>query len=330
MCNLYNITTTTEALRQFTKALRDRGGWNQPTLDIFPNVRAPVVRVAKDGQREITMLQWGMPTPPERVKGNYDPGTTNIRQPAYFHWRQWMGVENRCIVPATSFAEPSPRKDTNGKTPNVWFALGDDEPLFAFPGIWTRWQGVRRVRDGPGDFELFGIFTTRPNAVVAPIHDKAMPVILRSEEEIRGSPHRPTKPLSFKGRCPTRHSRSWRSPRKSETHRQFRSKRGRSRRNCLHSKPLFSRQVRLTTVHAFDTNTRSSRETVQLVRLGRSDTRANLIEMRSAAQRISWTCSLGRTVTSHRIRCTGRWSPTWLASQAHAIAPSKPTDKTSP
>ena len=184
MCNLYNITTTTEALRQFTKALRDLGGWNQPTLDIFPNVRAPVVRVAKDGQREITMLQWGMPTPPERVKGNYDPGTTNIRQPSYFHWRQWMGVENRCIVPATSFAEPSPRKDTNGKTPNVWFALGDDEPLFAFPGIWTRWQGVRRVRDGPGDFELFGIFTTRPNAVVAPIHDKAMPVILRSEEEI--------------------------------------------------------------------------------------------------------------------------------------------------
>jgi putative SOS response-associated peptidase YedK len=33
------------------------------------------------------------------------------------------------------------------------------------------------------EHELFGFLTTEANAVVAPIHSKAMPVILRSQEE---------------------------------------------------------------------------------------------------------------------------------------------------
>ncbi|TIW02673.1 MAG: SOS response-associated peptidase, partial [Mesorhizobium sp.] len=44
--------------------------------------------------------------------------------------------------------------------------------------------GVRRVKDGPGDFELYGFLTTKPNALIAPIHDKAMPVILTTREEV--------------------------------------------------------------------------------------------------------------------------------------------------
>lgn len=36
---------------------------------------------------------------------------------------------------------------------------------------------------GRGDADLYGFLTTEPNAVVAPIHAKAMPVILTTEEE---------------------------------------------------------------------------------------------------------------------------------------------------
>lgn len=43
--------------------------------------------------------------------------------------------------------------------------------------------GVRKVKDGPGDVELYGFMTTKPNAVIAPIHEKAMPVILTTMEE---------------------------------------------------------------------------------------------------------------------------------------------------
>ncbi|TIU18619.1 MAG: SOS response-associated peptidase, partial [Mesorhizobium sp.] len=54
---------------------------------------------------------------------------------------------------------------------------------FFFAGFWTRWQGIRKVKDGPGDFELFAFMTTKPNALIAPIHEKAMPVILTTWEE---------------------------------------------------------------------------------------------------------------------------------------------------
>jgi putative SOS response-associated peptidase YedK len=43
---------------------------------------------------------------------------------------------------------------------------------------------VKKVRDGEREFELYGFLTTSPNAIVAPIHQKAMPAILTTAEEI--------------------------------------------------------------------------------------------------------------------------------------------------
>ena len=58
-------------------------------------------------------------------------------------------------------------------------------PLFAFAGLWTRWRGVRGPKRAPvaGEHELFGFLTTKANAVIAPIHPKAMPVILTTPDE---------------------------------------------------------------------------------------------------------------------------------------------------
>ena len=53
-----------------------------------------------------------------------------------------------------------------------------------FAGFWTPWRGIKKVRDGEREFELYGILTTEPNAVVKPIHFKAMPVILTTPEEV--------------------------------------------------------------------------------------------------------------------------------------------------
>ncbi len=67
----------------------------------------------------------------------------------------------------------------------VWFALNKDWPLCAFAGIWTPWTGTRGTKANPveGDHLIFGFLTTEPNAVVAPVHAKAMPVILTTKEE---------------------------------------------------------------------------------------------------------------------------------------------------
>jgi len=49
MCNLYSMTASREAIRQFARALIDRTA-NQPPLPaIFPGQLAPVVRVGRDG-----------------------------------------------------------------------------------------------------------------------------------------------------------------------------------------------------------------------------------------------------------------------------------------
>ncbi|WP_127598255.1 SOS response-associated peptidase [Nitratireductor alexandrii] len=188
MCNLYNLTTAQQAILEWTRAMRDRAGNLEPSFDVYPNQPGAVVRNAPDGERELVRLLWGMPTPPERVKGKADYGTTNIRHPDYRHWQAYLGVEHRCVVPVTSFAEPSPKpgdKDPEtGIQRNYWFAAAEDRPLFFFAGLWTSWHGVRRVKDGPGDHQLFGFLTTKPNAVVAPIHPKAMPVILSTHDEI--------------------------------------------------------------------------------------------------------------------------------------------------
>ena len=79
---------------------------------------------------------------------------------------------------------PEPNPDT-GKKDIVWFALDDNRPLFAFAGIWTEFKGDRGTKSKPvaGPHLVYGFLTTAPNAVVEPIHPKAMPVILTSAEE---------------------------------------------------------------------------------------------------------------------------------------------------
>jgi putative SOS response-associated peptidase YedK len=47
----------------------------------------------------------------------------------------WLKPENRCLVPANSFAEYAPEPNPETKKDVVWFALNEDRPLFAFAGI---------------------------------------------------------------------------------------------------------------------------------------------------------------------------------------------------
>ena len=54
-----------------------------------------------------------------------------------------------------------------------------------FAGIWTEFKGDRGTKSKPvpGPHQVYGFLTTSPNAVVEPIHPKAMPVILLTDKE---------------------------------------------------------------------------------------------------------------------------------------------------
>lgn len=208
MCNLYNVTTNQQSIRDFINAT-DRLGNMEPSIDIYPDRPAPIVRNTAEG-RELTAARWGMPSSQqalfqatskradklrergkevdfaELLKNEPDGGTTNVRNTSSKHWKRWLGIENRCVVPVSKFAEPNPAaKIEGGRTPNAWFALAEDCPLFFFAGIWVKdWTSVRKVKEGMITTDLFAFLTCEPNTIVAPIHPKAMPVILTSLEEV--------------------------------------------------------------------------------------------------------------------------------------------------
>jgi putative SOS response-associated peptidase YedK len=202
MCNLYSMTTNQEAIARLFKVLNQRVGNLPPLPGIFPDYPAPIVRNAPEG-RELVMARWGMPSSQlalmqaakkraakleakgkpvdfkELLWMEPDSGTANIRNVNSKHWRPWLGVENRCVVPFTSFGEFN--KDAGG---DIWFALDESRPLACFAGMWTNWTSVRKVREGETTNDIYAFLTTEPNAEVGAIHPKAMPVILRTPDEV--------------------------------------------------------------------------------------------------------------------------------------------------
>ncbi len=124
MCNLYSITRTQEAMRRLFRVHRDLLG-NFPGLPgVFPDTMAPIVHTALDGERELSLMRWGFPPPPNL--GNAP--VTNVRNMKSHYWSGWLKGEWRCLVPATSFCEWT---DTRPKVTH-WFALDESRPLFAF------------------------------------------------------------------------------------------------------------------------------------------------------------------------------------------------------
>ena len=183
MCNRYANLANQAEIRARARAQRDYGGNQPPLPGIFPDHPAPIVR-NNNGERELAMARWGMPSPPFALKGrNSDYGITNVRNVKSPHWRRWLGVDNRCVVPWTSFSENEHLPD--GSKPPVWFAFSQERPLAFFAGIWTpQWKSVRKVKEGETTNDLFAFLTTEPNREVGAIHPKAMPVILTTAEEI--------------------------------------------------------------------------------------------------------------------------------------------------
>lgn len=66
---------------------------------------------------------------------------------------------------------------------NAWFEVTGDRPAF-FAGLWVpQWTSIRKLKDGETTDDLFAFLTCPPNDIVAPIHPKAMPVILINPDD---------------------------------------------------------------------------------------------------------------------------------------------------
>lgn len=177
MCNLYSELKPRQAVRDLFHVSDNRAATFDPLAAIFPAGDAPIVRAAEDGEREIAVLSWGFPLlmtgkPPKRV--------TNVRDDklASPFWADSFR-NRRCLVPATSFAEPKGRRPATWH----WFALSEERPLFAFAGVWRRYRGPLTAGGESVTVEVYAFMTTAPNPLVATVHPSRMPVMLTQPEE---------------------------------------------------------------------------------------------------------------------------------------------------
>ena len=170
MCN--HFRTNPDAIptwREYIGAAPYEGEQSDIKFDVWPKYQAMVARV-EDGQKILDGIAWGVPfvTSGKRRGTTVTKRVTNVRNLASPFWRSMVSnPAQRCLVPFSTFAEPKP----NAGREECWFRV-TDAPVAAFAGIW------RQSVEG----KVFAFLTCEPNPLVAPIHPKAMPVILHPEE----------------------------------------------------------------------------------------------------------------------------------------------------
>lgn len=146
--------------------------------DVFPDRLGLVARLDENGMLVPDAMRWGFP-PVQRDLVTNVRNTRAASGALSGFWGPWLKPEYRCLVLATRFAEWSPAPPKGER----WFEPAD-AGLLAFAGIWRPWTGTRGTKARPleGEHRLFAFLTTAPNAVVAPHHPKAMPVVLARDD----------------------------------------------------------------------------------------------------------------------------------------------------
>lgn len=161
-----------------------------PSYNVAPTDFQPIVRLDRDGQRELTVMRWGL-VPYWAKNSKIGLSTINAKSETVTTsptFREAM-KRRRCLVPAEWFYE---WQKIDGKAKQPYAISLRDDSLFAFAGLWERWRD--KAKDQV--IETYTILTVDPNELLEPIHDR-MPVILAPKDYQRwlepGEPtHLPT------------------------------------------------------------------------------------------------------------------------------------------
>ena len=171
MCNRARLSSEPETLFE-----RFGASWAQDVVrpnrdphELFPKSKAFVVREER-GRRAVDIMAWDV------LAGAAAWPMTNVRNLSLPQWKRLAAEPaNRCLVPLTEFCEWTPDKHKVGEGAPIkgemWFAV-TDQPVFAVAGFW------QHTAKGAG----FTMVTCDPNALVAPIHPKAMITILAEDD----------------------------------------------------------------------------------------------------------------------------------------------------
>ena len=153
------------------------------SYNIAPSQDIAAVR-SVDGRRHMALLRWGLvPSWAKAAKTGYRMINARAETVADKPSFRTAFRQRRCLIPADGFYEWG--QTCNGRQP--YHICMKDRRVFAFAGIWERWQGDGEVIDS------CSIIVTAANETIRPVHDR-MPVIV--------SPHDYTAWLDPESRDP--------------------------------------------------------------------------------------------------------------------------------
>jgi putative SOS response-associated peptidase YedK len=103
MCNLYSMTKTRDELVGLFDIRLDAIWDSFEIAAIYPDQMAPLVRLDEAGARELTLMRWGFPPPP-------NVGTrpvTNVRNVKSSFWQHWLKPELTSPIKVFPHDQPS-------------------------------------------------------------------------------------------------------------------------------------------------------------------------------------------------------------------------------
>jgi putative SOS response-associated peptidase YedK len=168
MCGRYALYTETEDWSEAGIAwpLDDDFDW-RASYNVAPTTAAPVV--IHQGRPRVTLHRWGL-VPHWAKDPEIGNRLINARSETLAEKPSFREAfrKRRCLVLADGFYEW--KRQGKQKLPH-YVRMKSRRP-FAMAGLWENWS-----KDGGESFRTFTIVTTRPNDLLASIHDR-MPVIV--------------------------------------------------------------------------------------------------------------------------------------------------------
>ncbi|MEU8335262.1 SOS response-associated peptidase [Micromonospora tulbaghiae] len=171
MCGRYATTRSAADLSGLFESADETGGVT-PDYNVAPTDPVPLVRLAREGHRLLSLGRWGL-LPQWSRSAAGAARMINARAETVATSRAYAPsfARRRCLVPADGWYEWVRLAD-GGRQP--YFMTPRDGSVLAFAGIWSVWESAGTAR------LTFSVLTTAAVGELAEVHDR-MPLLLSPE-----------------------------------------------------------------------------------------------------------------------------------------------------
>jgi putative SOS response-associated peptidase YedK len=175
MCGRFTQHYTWSEVRDFLSLIGTPRNL-RPHYNIAPTMSVDVVRLDRDGCRELVTMRWGLVPYFWKKSLKEAPATFNARAETVAEKPLFREAfeRRRCIIPASGFFEWTGEKEN--RQPHL-FAAADGSPILAFAGLWEKWRDPATRED----VLSCTIIVSGASASMTPFHDR-MPVLLAAKD----------------------------------------------------------------------------------------------------------------------------------------------------